>query len=243
MNRKELEARVAAVPFWWHRIDLGNGLVTPGHDNSVQKLARLHLPTDLTGKSVLDIGAWDGFFSFEAERRGASRVVAMDRWDPRQGGDKQVGFSIAREALRSRVEALQLGVEDLSSARAGEFDVVLFLGVLYHVRDPLGALQRVHSVTRELLIMETEVDMLFTRRPCLAFYPRTELREDPTNWFAPNRTGLTAILEAAGFHNIKYVWESPWLHRLGRAVKHGRKSPLRAWSWLQRGRVVVHATP
>ena len=63
---------------WWHRIDLGDGRITPGRDATQEKLETLHLPNSLSGKTVLDIGAWDGFFSFEAERRGAVRVLATD---------------------------------------------------------------------------------------------------------------------------------------------------------------------
>ena len=81
-NKTDLDAlrtEVSSIP-WWHSIDLGDGVITPGIDDSPRKLHRLRLPQDLTGKSVLDIGAWDGFFSFEAERRGASRVLALDSY-------------------------------------------------------------------------------------------------------------------------------------------------------------------
>ena len=77
MAPEELRKQVEAIR-WFHRIDLGHGVVTPGLDDTPAKLARLKLPESFAGKSVLDIGAWDGFFSFEAERRGASRVLAVD---------------------------------------------------------------------------------------------------------------------------------------------------------------------
>ena len=131
---------------------------------------------------MLDIGAWDGFFSFEAERRGAARVVAADYyawhgigWGTHQG---KAGFTLARECLASRVEDLDIDVMDLSPERVGTFDVVLFLGVLYHLRHPLLALERIASVTRELLIVETAVDMVGVRRPAVAFYPERELGDD-----------------------------------------------------------------
>lgn len=79
MNKQELQAKADSVR-WYHTIDLGHGLVTEGVDNSPERLARLRLPNDLSGRSVLDIGAWDDFFSFEAERRHASRVVATDHY-------------------------------------------------------------------------------------------------------------------------------------------------------------------
>src|SRR5215212_3755329 len=133
------------------------------------RLARLNLPASLAGQSVLDIGAWDGFFSFEAERRGASRVVAADYyswhgtgWGTGQG---KAGFQLAREALGSRVEDADVDVMDLSPGRLGTFDVVLFLGVLYHLPNPLLALERVAAMANDLLVLETVIDMIGFGRP------------------------------------------------------------------------------
>src|SRR2546423_11103508 len=100
---------------WFHRIDLGHGVVTPGIDDTPAKLATIGLPVDLHGQSVLDVGAWDGFFSFEAERRGARRVLATDSfcWSGPGWGTK-AGFELARQALGSRVEDKEIDVLDLS---------------------------------------------------------------------------------------------------------------------------------
>ncbi len=181
---EETRARVNVLR-WYHTIDLGGGVVTNGVDNSPERLARLHLPDSLSGKSVLDIGAWDGFFSFEAERRGASRVVASDYyawhglgWGTGQG---KTAFELARTVLGSRVEDIDIDVLDLAPERVGTFDVVLFLGVLYHLPNPLLALERVASVTNGMLILETVVDMVGIDRPAAAFYPDRELNGDPTN--------------------------------------------------------------
>ena len=99
METEELQTEIAKVN-WYHSIPLGNDIVTPGVDNSSLRLAKLHLPEDLSGKSVLDVGAWDGFFSFEAERRGAERVLATDSfcWGGGGWGTKD-GFDLARRAL------------------------------------------------------------------------------------------------------------------------------------------------
>src|SRR5689334_19416830 len=187
MTRDELQTSVNAIR-WYHSIDLGHGVVTRGVENTAGRLARVRLPADLSGRTVLDIGAWDGFFSFEAERRGASRVVACDYYSWHGTGwgtaNGKAGFALAREALRSRVEDLDLDVMDLSPETAGQFDVVLFLGVLYHLRNPLLALERVASVCRDVLILETVVDLLDVNRPAMAFYPDRELSNDPTNWWA-----------------------------------------------------------
>ena len=117
MNRDDLQTRVDGIR-WWHSIDLGHGIVTKGVDHSqAERLSRLRLPADLSGRSVLDIGAWDGFFSFEAERRGAARIVAADYyswhgtgWGTGKG---KAGFQLAREALGSRVEDAYVDVMEL----------------------------------------------------------------------------------------------------------------------------------
>lgn len=224
---------------WFHRIDLGNNLITPGLDDSPAKLQRIALPRDLTGRSVLDIGAWDGFFSFEAERRGARRVMAVDSycWDG-DGWGKKAGFELVRRHLQSRVEDRRLEVHELSPVSVGVFDVVLFLGVLYHLRDPLGALQRVADVTGELLVLETVVDLLHTRTPAMAFYQSTELNRDPTNWWAPNVAGLIAMLRAVGFDRVEIVSApKPIWQRLCRRPA-GHES---WWRAVQRDRVALHA--
>lgn len=206
---------------WFHTIDLGNGVVTPGADNSSQRLSRMGLPADLRGKRVLDVGAWDGFYSFEAERRGADFVLATDSfaWDGRNWSDKR-GFDHAHRTRGSRVESKLIDPLDLSpEAVGGTFDVVFFLGVLYHMRHPLLALERVASVTGDLLILETEVDNLFVPWPSLAFYPTTELGDDPSNWFGPNRKAVEGMLRAVGFTRIECVWRSSLPRRVARAVK------------------------
>lgn len=228
---------------WFHRIDLGAGVVTPGVDDTPAKLAELGMPGDLRGKTVLDVGAWDGFFSFEAERRGASRVVAVDSycWSGEGWGTK-AGFELARKALGSRVEDRHMEVLDLSPEDPGRFDLVLFLGVLYHMRHPLLALEKVFGVTGGRLILETEVDLAGLRAPAMAFYAGDELNRDPTNWWAPNPAGLVAMLRAVGFGRVEVVRPPrPFPYRLARSFKEALtqgKSPLRE---CRRDRMVVHA--
>jgi tRNA (mo5U34)-methyltransferase len=189
---------------WFHRIDLGNGLVTPGVDHTAEKLARLGLPADLRGRAVLDVGAWDGFFSFEAERRGARRVLAVDSYCWGGGGwGSKAGFDLAHRVLRSRVESRRLDVLELAPETVGTFDLVLFLGVLYHMRHPLLALERIASVTTGQLILETHVDLLGCDRPAMAFYPGTELGGDPTNWCGPNPAMVEAMLRTVGFRTVR----------------------------------------
>ena len=199
----ELRATVDAIP-WAHRIDLGNGIITPGEWDTAEGLRRLRMPEDLSGRTVLDVGCWDGFYSFAAERRGAKRVLATDSYVWQSG--RKRGFLLAREALGSKVEDREIDVLELSPERIGIFDVVLFLGVLYHMRHPMLALERVASVTGRLLIVETVIDLLWVPGKALAFYPGTELGDDPTNWFGPTPAALEAMLRAAGFARVERVW-------------------------------------
>jgi tRNA (mo5U34)-methyltransferase len=242
MDSEDLRAQVSAIR-WYHTIDLGQGVVTPGVDDTAVRLARLNLPATLAGLTVLDVGAWDGFFSFEAERRGAARVVASDSysWHGPTWSTK-AGFQLARRALGSRVEDIDVDVMDLSPGRVGVFDVVLFLGVLYHLRHPLLALERVASVTRGLLILETVVDMVGFRRPAAAFYPDRELNDDPTNWWGPNVPALHAMLRSVGFERVRTVTrERSTLHRTVRALVRAVRRTDRPDLAFRQDRAVVHA--
>ncbi|MPZ23628.1 MAG: DUF1698 domain-containing protein [Dehalococcoidia bacterium] len=219
MDNDELARQVASMN-WFHQIDLGNGLITPGADDSRGKLERLGLPESLAGQSVLDVGAWDGFFSFEAERRGAMRVVALDSfvWERLGKG----GFELARKALGSRVEDVTCEVLDISPEALGTFDMVLFLGVLYHMEHPLLALQRAFSVTGRQIIVESHVDMLAETRPVAAFYPGAEVNNDPTNWWGPNPAAIEAMLRAVGFIRTEVLSVHPLPETpYGRAIVHG----------------------
>ncbi len=184
MDVGELKDEVDRIT-WFHSIDLGNGIVTPGVDRSARRLKGIHMPASLAGKSVLDVGTFDGFYAFEAERRGG-KVVATDTAVWRNPDIGRHGFDLARRVLGSSVEDREVDVHDLSPETVGVFDLVLFLGVLYHLPNPLLALERVASVTGHHLIMETAVDLLFARRPAAAFYPTDELSYDTSNWWGPN---------------------------------------------------------
>jgi tRNA (mo5U34)-methyltransferase len=199
----QLLAEVQAIQ-WWHCIDLGNGLITPGQYDARAALPHLGIPQDLRGKTVLDIGAWDGFFSFVAEQRGANRVLATDYycWSGPCWGTR-AGFDLARRVLNSRVEDREIDVLDLAPESMGTFDLVLFLGVLYHMRHPMLALEKVASVCADQLILETHLDMHEVERPALAFYPADELNRDGSNWFGPNPAAVDAMLRVVGFKQVR----------------------------------------
>jgi tRNA (mo5U34)-methyltransferase len=217
---------------WYHVMELPGGVVTPGVDDPRNRLPLLGLPEDLSGLSVLDVGAWDGFFSFECERRGATRVVAADwfAWHEAARGSKRA-FTLARNAFGSSVEDAEIRVEELSPERVGTFDLVLLVGVLYHLRDPLRALEAVASVTGGTLILETHVDLALHRRPAAAFYPALELAGDHTNWWGPNAAAVEGMLRAVGFDDVRKVFPRSRAYELARALR--RRS--------QQGRAVFHA--
>jgi tRNA (mo5U34)-methyltransferase len=194
---------------WFHTIDLGNGIYTPGQKDTPAEVVHMRLP-DLAGRTVLDVGAYDGFYSFEAERRGAKDVLATDSWTWNwPGSDARRNFDLAHELLGSGVRVQVVAVEKLSpEVVGGTFDVVLFLGVLYHAPDPFGYLKRVRSVTGEMAVIETVVDLLDVRMPAAAYYPGASLNNDASNHFGPNPPAVEGMLVDAGFGRV--VAFEPW---------------------------------
>lgn len=200
-----LEEQVARFA-WFHSIDFGNGVVSKGQIplEVLQAQAALYFPESLAGKTVLDIGAFDGFNSFEALRRGARRVLATDHFAWAQAQIREA-FEYARSRLAPQVEVLDIDVPDLTPARVGTFDIVLFAGVLYHLRNPFQALERIAKLTTEILIVETHLDALALDQPAMIFYPGAELNGDPTNWWGPNAACVAAMLRDIGFRSVVHT--------------------------------------
>jgi tRNA (mo5U34)-methyltransferase len=162
---------------WYHTIDLGNGIVSKGHFDHRSVVDQYGIPESLAGKSVLDVGAGDGFFAFEMERRGAERVVAIDvdrvgdcDWVRRMRAKVpqwtmdattwKTHFEMAHALLGSKVERITCSVYDLSPAVAGSFDLVFCADVLLHLQNPLGALENIRSVARDVAVIETVTEDL-----------------------------------------------------------------------------------
>ncbi len=241
--REEVERRT-----WFHTIDLGQGVITPGHKDTPSELPHMHLPADLRGCTVLDIGAYDGFYSFEAERRGASRVLATDSWAWNwPDSDARRNFDLARHCLDSHVDQVDVSVEGLGpDVVGGPFDVVLFLGVLYHAPDPLGYLRRVRDVTGGFAIIETVVDLLDLDVPAIAYYPADALNKDASNYFGPNPAALEGMALDAGFSRV--VSFAPWTISKENAIDATLTTDLGRVARLRRrfrrprsGRMVIHA--
>ena len=185
---------------WYHSIELPGGQITPGLQTPEQLRRRVRqfpIPDDLRGKRVLDIGAWDGWFSFEMERRGAT-VVAVDA----TRSDKLL---YAREALGSKIEYRIADVYDLRPAEFGLFDIVLFLGVLYHLKHPLLALERVCALSHDMVCLESYVsDDGSESKPAMEFYETTELGGQFDNWVGPNVACLVALCRSTGFARVDF---------------------------------------
>jgi tRNA (mo5U34)-methyltransferase len=224
---------------WFHSIDLGRGVSTKGL--SLLAFSPDQLP-DFTGRTVLDIGAWDGYYSFLAERHGAARVVALDHyawgvdlvargeywaqcaaqgilpdhdrdatefWRPDLPGKR--AFDFAREALGSKVESVVGDFATMDHRTLGTFDVVLYLGVLYHMKEPLTCLERLRSVTRGVAVVETEAVHLHRMDDAsvLRFHAGGDLQADFGNWFVPSIEGLRSLCAAAGFRRVERIVGPP----------------------------------
>jgi tRNA (mo5U34)-methyltransferase len=210
-DRSEIAAAIASHDRWFHQIELAPGIVTPGIDKSAENLRLIDLPADLRGLRVLDLGARDGFFSFECERRGAD-VIAIDYLPA-----AATGFAIAAKILGSGVRYEQANIYHVTPERFGHFDLVLMLGLLYHLRDPLGAIDLVRNVCSDRLILESHVcdddfvlpngkkTRLASVRPGLSnvpimqFCPGSSLNADHSNYWAPNTACIEAMLREASF--------------------------------------------
>jgi tRNA (mo5U34)-methyltransferase len=225
LSPHEIEQRVRGLGPWFHNVRLGGVQTAPDHflgdypENKWRHFAEA-VPADLTGKTVLDIGCNAGFYSIEMKRRGAERVVAID--------SDEVYLAQARfaaEVSEAEIEFHQLSVYDAATLNE-EFDVVLFLGVFYHLRHPLLALDLIHEhVTRDLLIFQSmqrgseDVEPLSEDYPFWETtifeqqgFPRMHFIEkrysaDPTNWWIPNRACVEAMLRSAGFEILGHPEE------------------------------------
>jgi tRNA (mo5U34)-methyltransferase len=211
-------AKLVAALDWYHTIDLGDGLVTPGAYDHRPCLTRYRLPDDLRGQRALDVGAASGFFSFELERRGA-QVVATDlpawfehdfgpTYQPDQDSDSgqrylHEPFEVARRALGSRVVKRELNIYDLTPETLGEFDLVFCGSLLIHLTDPIRALWRLADVTRPdgQAIIATVIAHAHADEPLALLTGQNH----GDTWWAPTRAALELLVALAGFEAIEWV--------------------------------------
>ena len=231
LSREALQARIDALGPWFHNIDLGGVRTAPHHflgDYPAQKWKRFSnaVPADLTGKTVLDIGCNAGFYAMEMKRRGADRVLGVDSDDIYLD---QARFAASVSGLE--IEFRNLSVYDIGSLEE-RFDLVLFMGVLYHLRHPLLALDLIsRHVVGDLMVFQSmqrgstdvaaldenypfaETDLFgHPAFPKLHFIERS-YSDDPTNWWVPNSACAEAMLRSAGFTIVDHPEQEVYLCR------------------------------
>lgn len=222
MTREEILNGVKLLEPWFHRIDLGHGIFTKtesvtgepvDHPRQSWEVIRQCLPDDLTNKTVLDVGCNGGFYCVEAKRRGARRVLGVD------GQRQHVRQALfVRKVLGLDLEFRRFSVYDLNRETVGRFDITLALGLVYHLKHLVFALERLYDVTNELLIVETAIippeqtpksfvqplgELKQTLHPIFYAQNPPEVKEQVFNWFLPSPTALQALLQNTGFEEVE----------------------------------------
>jgi tRNA (mo5U34)-methyltransferase len=212
---EEAVAFVKSFPYWYHRIYLGNGIFTmerPGHHEGVWAQLEAAFPSDLGGASVLDVGSNAGYFSIQLKRRGAGRVVGLEP-DPRYRKQAEAcsgywGLDIAH---------VDMDAHDMGRIEEA-FDIVMFLGILYHLRSPLQVLEQVGRICRDAVVLETEfipddpdncvsvrqgpqgaARLTKCREGMMKFVEGAELNSDGSNWWVPDTECVKGMLRTVGF--------------------------------------------
>lgn len=248
MSKDELTAKVNSYPHWYHRIYLGQGIYThnrtPTHEG-IWKLLRELFPIDLKGSSVLDIGCNAGFFSIQMKLLKAGRVLGIDSKEnfiqriPEKKGISQKlpdyyyleQAEFCRQIWNLDIEYMALDATHINMLNE-TFDIVLFMGILYHLRNPFRVLEDIGKLTKDVIVVETEVispndkNQVFvhhgptgkikktkTTQGIMKFVEGDELNSDDTNWWIPDTECVKGMLRVSGF---KYFSEP--IHFKGRRL-------------------------
>jgi tRNA (mo5U34)-methyltransferase len=221
----EIRDKVAQIESWYHRIDLGDGIETPGHFRMADYLDHYNFPERMDGMRVLDVGASTGFFAYEFERRGAAEVVGVELpswnahdWTPRyrreietrsndeqqnnDREDKRDGFTVVGEALGSKnVRRIFKPIYELTSEELGTFDIVFSGAMLMHVRDPILGIQRMRDCTKPggRLIVSISTTLSDAEEPIAKFVGEW----NQCNWWQMSPRCLDQVLECCDFDRIE----------------------------------------
>lgn len=201
MDQAEAEAIVASRPWWYHRFEIFPGVVTPGVYDPSGTLSELGLPDDMTGMTVLEIGPADGYFTKMLTARGAS-VTAVD-----YAAKDFYGFADMERLSGRKFRFIRANVYELDTLPIEPFDVVICLGVLYHLPDPCRALWSLRRYAKGTFILETLVSRKHEDEPFAEYLPGDSNNQDFTNFWAPNPLCCDRMLADAGF-----VVESQWIN-------------------------------
>ena len=237
MDREEMARKLREVETWYHVIEVANGIETPGMYDMRPFLDHYRFPESLEGRTVIDVGASNGFFSFHFERLGASRVVAtnlasyMDHDYPRWYLDKlrrenspdelaaldyqqsTGGFEVARDCLGSQVEHLLTPIYSLATATDTRFDFAFCGSVLVHLRDPVAGLEAIRDVLEPggELTVATSIDMTKPEQSYALFNGKPA----EISWWIASPEGLMRMCQMAGFVDVV------WLDSFVMASQHG----------------------
>jgi len=225
LETAELLSRIDAAKPWFHSIDLGNGIVTPGITPLAGAMQNAAIYcSHVKGHSVLDVGAWDGFYSFQAKRYGAKRVLAADHfcWGASGQGSKS-GFDLSNEVLGLEIESRVIDIPDLIEANVGRFDTVLYNGIFYHYFDSLTPLRNLCQLCNYTLTLETLLDLRHLDRPAMTFFPGEIMAgQSRTQGWGANLRLLHDLLRYVGFIEIEY-FPTPG-HEKTRAILKAHKA-------------------
>jgi tRNA (mo5U34)-methyltransferase len=233
--------------YTFQKWELFPGISTRGLKDVVEHMRRLQVPERLDGLRVLDIAPWNGFFGFECVRRGAAQVVSLGPDDP-----NATGYNKTRDLLElDNCSYVRASVYDLSPDVHGKFDVVLFLGLIYHLRHPLLALDRIYEVSSSRLFVDSPTidNAVFDktiagsqRRKILTkgkaihalpmvYFTKGSETGDPYNWFMPNRRALVDFVESSGFAvDSQFVDAGGWMSLSATKSKRTFTPGLEGWN-------------
>jgi len=222
MTREELKAELDKTSNWYHNIELMPDLITPGRLPLDQDhVDKYRIPENMDGFRVLDVGAWDGFWTFEALRRGAKEVISIDDFSDDTGGKQTIhrdnkwrNYEFCKKHFTytdDQCSQHELSVYDLKEDTFGRFDIIFFFGVLYNMRYPLYALDIVSSICDGAIFVESAVcdhrsaykeNAYPDTHMIMEFYPNDELSNNPSNWWAPTVACMCNMIAAAGFDKV-----------------------------------------
>jgi tRNA (mo5U34)-methyltransferase len=228
IDRNQLTRRIGELGEWFHNLDLHGVRTAPNHflgdfPNLKWKHIQTSIPPDLSGCSVLDLGCNGGFYSIQMKQRGASRVLGIDVDDRYLS---QARF--AAETLGLEIEFQKRSVYEVDSIE-GQFDYVFFMGVFYHLRYPLFALDKVIKKVKKTLIFQTMIrgseDVMevaanyhFWNKDIFAdpafpqmYFIEHRYADDPTNWWIPNRSAAEAMLRSSGLEIVSHPESETWI--------------------------------
>lgn len=222
INSKGIQQSIEDIN-WFHNYDIETfGFKTNGRKGGCGDVNHTNLgdvidwrltPEMFKDRTVLDIGAWDGYFSFYAEKMGAKRVLACDHpsWSGPCWGTKD-GFNLVHQLLNSNVESLDIDLYNLEPEKLGTFETVLFLGVLYHLDDPLGGLRKAASMANNLFIVETTSEehdadgKPYTKNDPMFITNTKRFESTKHGIYSINVARIEELFQDLGFTKIKFKW-------------------------------------